>query len=183
MNNDPTTRSARRIATLIAVPIALVVGFVAFQVLKPAPEPVTTPRVQSSTPVEMPARTLDERQTTVCRALLSQLPTEIRDAKQRPVTAGPEQNAAFGDPAITVACGTPPSTVALTDKVFALNSVCWHADPTSTRWTTVDREVPITVTVPEKYQPAFQWVLLFSNPIASTVPSTDGPVPTGCKGY
>ncbi|WP_117211854.1 DUF3515 domain-containing protein [Allorhizocola rhizosphaerae] len=181
MNNDQAARSARRIATLIAIPLALLAGFVMFQLLKPRAAPVEQPRVQSSAPVTMDAPALDERQTLVCRALLSQLPDEIRDLKQRPVTAGPEQNAAYGDPAITVACGTPKPEVALTDKVFDINGVCWHADPTSTRWTTVDREVPITVAVPDSYQPAFPWVALLSNPVASTVLSTDGPVPTGCK--
>jgi GNAT superfamily N-acetyltransferase len=36
---------------------------------------------------------------------VSQLPATVRDLTQRPVTAGAEQNAAYGDPALTVACG------------------------------------------------------------------------------
>ena len=182
VNNDQAARSARRIATLIAVPLALLAGFVAFQALKPQADAGDQPRPQSTTPVPMDAPALNERQEVVCRALISQLPGEIRDLRQRPVTAGVEQNAAFGDPAVTVACGTAKPEVGQTDKVFPLNNVCWFADKTGTRWTAVDREVPVTVTVPSAYEAPGQWVMLLTNAVESTVPSTDGAVPTGCKG-
>ncbi|MFC7763591.1 DUF3515 family protein [Catellatospora bangladeshensis] len=59
-------------------------------------------------PVAVPAPSLNARQTTVCRALLSQLPDRLQDLPRRDVTAGHEQNAAYGDPAVTVACGAAP---------------------------------------------------------------------------
>ena len=182
MNNDQAARSARRVATLIAVPAALIAGFVAFQLLRPAPpapDPVETPRPRSSAPVAMSAPSLPQRQATVCRALLSQLPDSVRELERRPVTAGHEQNAAFGDPAITLACGGAMPSVPPTDKVYPLDAACWHADPSGTVWTTVDREVPVTITVPKDYEQPGQWVIAFSNVVAATVPT--GTVPTGCR--
>jgi hypothetical protein len=174
VNNDART-AAIRLATAVAVPFALLAGFVAFQVLKPE-----TPKAQSTGPVQMPVRQLDERQATVCRALLAQLPQQVRDRARRPVTAGSEQNAAFGDPAITVACGVSKPSYAPTDTVYPLNDVCWFADSTGTRWSTVDREVPVEITVPRGYDPPAQWVILFSDAVAAGIPSAEAP--WGCTG-
>lgn len=172
MNNDPTTRTARLVATLVAVPLALIAGFAVFQMLKPDP--------QSTGPVAMAAPPLEAGQVSYCRALLSQLPDAIRDRKQRPVTAGAEQNAAYGDPAITMACGGQLASFARTDQVWSMNGVCWHADATGTVWTTVDREVPVTVNVPKDYDGSGQWANAFSDPIAASIPNAPN-VPSGCK--
>jgi hypothetical protein len=172
VNND-ARRSAIRIATLVAAPIALLAGFVAFQILKPAPPP--TPKPQSTAPVTMAERPLNERQATVCRALLSQMPEQIRDRPRRKVTAGPEQNAAFGDPAITVACGTAIPQFPPTATVWPLNGVCFYADSTGTQWTTVDREVPVQITIPHEYEQPAQWAINFSGIIAATIPSAKAP--------
>lgn len=165
-------RSATRVATLVAIPLALMAGFVAFQVLKPD--------VQDTGPVTVPAVQLDERQTVVCRALMARLPDQVRDRQRRPVTAGPEQNAAFGDPAITVTCGGKEPVFAPADIVYPLSGVCWIPDASGTRWTTVDREVPVVVTVPEEYDPPGQWVAAFSASIDQAVLFADAP--WGCKG-
>lgn len=127
----------------------------------------------------MAAPPLEERQATVCRALLSQLPDTIRDRPQRQVTAGHEQNAAFGDPAITLACGGALPSFPAADWVFSLDGVCWHPDSTKTQWTTVDREVPVTVNVPQEYDQPGQWVIAFSSSIVASVPSGD--MPSGCE--
>lgn len=182
---DPVTRSAARWATIVAVPVALLAAAAAVFLTArgdPSPSPSATPRVQSSAPAPMPARALNTRQATVCRALLSQLPRAIRELNQRPVTAGPEQNAAYGDPAITLACGTTLPSFAPTDKVYGLDAVCWHQVPGAgaTVWTTVDREVPVTVTVPTVYDQPGQWVIEFATPVAATVPSVPK-VPYGCS--
>ena len=180
-------RSAALIATAVALPVALLVGFLAFanfprDTPAAAPEPSPTSlRPQSTAPVEMAAPALAERPAIVCRALLSQLPASIRDLSQRPVTAGPEQNAAYGDPALTVACGGAEPEVQPTDHVYLVNSVCWHGveQADATVLTTVDRETAITVRVPHFYGEALQWVSPVSATIVESVPSA-GPVPSGC---
>ncbi|WP_144120507.1 DUF3515 domain-containing protein [Catellatospora sichuanensis] len=187
MSNDQTARSGRRspktIATVVALPIALLTGFGFFQAMRPpaepAPTPSTTPgpQVMPSTPVTMDAPALNARQTTVCRALLSQLPAQVRDLPRREVTAGHEQNAAYGDPALTVACGGPSPSFAPTDDVYTLDGVCWHKGDGA--WTTVDREVPVRVTVPAPYDPAGQWVINFSKTLIATVPHAER-IPQGC---
>lgn len=147
----------------------MLVGGLAFAQLssneraEPAATPsatATTAGPRSTAPVEMAAPALAERPATVCRALLSQLPATVNDLPQRPVTAGPEQNAAYGDPAVTVACGGAEPTVGETDDVWTVNRVCWHAteQADATVLTTLDRETAVTVRVPRSYGPALQWV-------------------------
>ncbi|MEV7328729.1 DUF3515 family protein [Micromonospora sp. NPDC093244] len=186
---DRTIRGAALVATLIALPVTLLVALLAFSKLSPdtpaaAPSPsATSVRAQSTAPVEMAAPALADRPATVCRALVSQLPQTIRDLAQRPVTAGPEQNAAYGDPALTVACGGPAPTVPATDEVWRVNSVCWHPveQADATVLTAVDRETPVTLRIPHSYEQPLQWAAPISNTIVATVPS-GGAAPAGCRG-
>ncbi|SIN37704.1 DUF3515 family protein [Micromonospora cremea] len=183
---DRTLRGAALLATLIALPVTLLVAVLAFTKLSPA-EPAATPRpttarVQSTAPVEMAAPALAARPATVCRALLSQLPPTIRDLAQRPVTAGPEQNAAYGDPALTVACGGTEPTIPATDEVWTVNRVCWHSveQGDTTVLTAIDRETPVTVRIPRSYEQPLQWVAPVSSAIVASVPS-GGAIPAGCR--
>ena len=98
------------------------------------------------------------------------------------MTAGHEQNAAYGDPAITLSCGAPKASYLPTDRVYQLSRVCWHQvdRPEATEWTTVDREVPVRVTVPKAYDQPGQWTTAFSDTVISTVQSLKQ-IPTGCK--
>lgn len=201
-HRDRATRGAALWATLVAVPVTLAVAGFTFAKLAPdePAAPTASPsavRSQSSTPVQLPAPDLAERPATVCRALVSQLPPTVRDLNQRPVTAGAEQNAAYGDPALTVACGgsppakpcpSPTAGGALpagcfpnTDEVWGVNRVCWHPieQADGTVLTTVDREVPVQVRVPKGYGPALQWVGAISDVIVATVPSAKT-APAGC---
>lgn len=185
---DRTTRQAALWATLVAVPLTLVVAFVAFLAVRPDDTPAaagpspTPPRPQATAPVAMDAPKLSERATVVCRALVSQLPTDVRELHLRPVTAGAEQNAAYGDPAITVSCGAPKASYQPTDQVYQLSRVCWHQvdRPDATEWTTIDREVPVKVTVPKFYETPGQWTTAFSDTVTATVRSLSE-VPYGCK--
>jgi hypothetical protein len=188
---DEVTRSAAKLATLVAVPLALVVGAVVFlmlpSVMGGADEPGQStgqPAPAATTPVATQERTLTEREETVCRALLSQLPQEVRGLPQRPVTDGPEQNTAYGEPPITVECGTPPAEVEPTDTVWPLDGVCYHATERqdASVWITLDREVPVRITVPDGYDGPGQWVAEFSATVVSTVLSADtDDIPTGCR--
>jgi hypothetical protein len=183
---DPTTRSAARLAALIAVPVAVLAGLGTFALLQDDPPPTSpahsTPQPAATGPVLMTARTLSERQEIVCRALVSQLPAEADGLAQRPVTEGPEQNAAYGDPPITIECGVPPADYRPTDQVWPWEGVCWHAAelPDRTVWTTLDREVPVRVTVPIDYEGPFQHVISYSETVGDTVRST-ADAPTGCR--
>ncbi|MDM4722928.1 DUF3515 family protein [Micromonospora sp. WMMA1363] len=185
---DRSTRNAALIATAVALPVTVLVGALAFARLAPEqpvaePSPsAAAPRTQSTTPVEMAAPALAERPATVCRALLSQLPPALRNLPQRPVTKGAEQNAAYGDPALTVACGGAEPTVADTDDVWLVNKVCWYGreESDATVLTTLDRETAITVRVPRGYEQPLQWVSPISDTIVASVPSNDD-TPTGCR--
>jgi hypothetical protein len=162
-------------AALIAVPVALAAGALVFWQLERATDPgPQLPKVQATGPVTMDAPALSADATLACRALLSQLPDALADRPRRPVTAGPEQNAAFGDPPITLACGSgAPPSVPPTDDVSWLNGVCWYAAPdkTGTTWYTLDRVVPITVRIPAAYKRTAEWAIDFSAPIAGSVKS------------
>jgi hypothetical protein len=188
---DRTTRTAALWATVIAVPAALAVGFFALSTLpsgapsaaSPSASSAAGPQPASTVPVEMAAPALAEDVRTACRALTSQLPPAVRDLAQRPVSAGPEQNAAYGDPAITVACGGEQPSFLATDLVYPLNQVCWHATETAdgTTWTTVDRQVPVSISIPERYDSPGQWTAEFSATVLSTLFARPD-VPTGCTG-
>lgn len=185
---DRTTRQAALWATVVALPLTALVAVLVFGQL--APDPAATPepspssaRPQSTAPVEMAAPALAERPATVCRALLSRLPVSIRDLGQRPVTAGPEQNAAYGDPALTVSCGVPKPTVAPTADLWMVNKVCWHTEhgDAGLVMTTVDREVPVRLVVPQGQEQTVQWAAPVSESLVASVPSVPD-VPTGCVG-
>jgi hypothetical protein len=149
--SDPVTRRAARLAALVALPAALVAGVVAFRVLSPRPDAggdIAAPN--ATTTVQVPAPSLAPRASTVCRALLAKLPDRLGELVRRPVSAGPEQNAAYGDPAVTVVCGTAGPTPPADAQYFAINGICWWVeDGRDVRtWVLQGREVPVVVTVP-----------------------------------
>jgi hypothetical protein len=197
---DRTTRSAALWATVVAVPVAVLVGFLVFAQFRPAAEPAAAPAASASapvavpaTPVEMAAPKLSARATQVCLAVTSQLPAQVRDLPARKVSAGPEQNAAYGEPPLTVACGVAQpqlcerlgdtgGCVPLDTELLVMNSVCWYAvqSPDGATFTTMDREVPVRVTVPARYTQAAQWANEFSDVVVQTVRSRTAGVPSGC---
>lgn len=160
MNSDRGTGSAARIATGVAVPVALLAGVITFQAMKPTgsgspqPDSSTAAAAQPTGPVPMPATPLTDRPAAVCRALAARLPERLGNLARRPVTAGAEQNAAYGEPPVTLACGRPGPSAPPDAQYLRLNGVCWYAanGPNSTVWSLVDREVPVLVTVPNQYQ-------------------------------
>ncbi|MFI7547370.1 DUF3515 family protein [Actinoplanes sp. NPDC049599] len=197
---DRTTRTAAIWATVVAVPVALVVGLLIVNRVVPEPRdaaPVpsaTQPAVLPAAPVPMAAPKLAARPAEVCLAVTSQLPAQVRDLAARKVSAGPEQNAAWGEPALTVACGvTQPETcktleqsgsgcVPMDTELMTMNRVCWYADeqPAATTFTTMDREVAVRVTVPKQYAQPAQWANEFSDVVVKTDKSRTTGVPSGC---
>ena len=184
---DSVSRGAARTATLAAVPIALLVGVLAFWLLggfggAAKPKASASPTPAATGPVTMAAPNLTGGAILTCRAFTAALPTSIRKLPRRPVSDGVEQNAAYGDPPVTVSCGVPPVAVPATATVYSVSGVCWYARQQSTgsTWTTVDRTVPVAVNVPAKYDSPGQWTAEFDDSIISSVPSSKT-APAGCS--
>lgn len=168
----------RILATVIAVPVALLAGVVVYNLGQPAS---SSPNVQATGPVTLPAPALAARTAAICQALVDKLPAAVRTKQRRPVTAGTGQNAAYGDPAMTMQCGVPAAVYPPTDELYLLDDVCWHyrQDGDKTVWTTVDREVPVQVTVPGSPTGSSQWAIAFSRPVAQAEPPLKD-LPSGC---
>jgi hypothetical protein len=197
---DRTTRTAALWATVVAVPVAVLVAFFTFTLVDrtsgtdaPPAASASAPVVVPSTPVRMAAPKLGERAAQVCLAVTSQLPVQVRDLPARKVTAGPEQNAAYGEPPLTVACGvTQPAMCATLDggagcvpldsELLLMNRVCWYAKQTGDAavFTTLDREIAVQVTVPRAYEQPAQWANEFSDIVVQTDRSKTEGVPSGC---
>jgi hypothetical protein len=196
-----TTRTAALWATAIAVPVALLTGVLIVLYLLPGAArdagPVTaatSPAVIPAAPVPVAAAQLSPRAAEVCRAVTSQLPAAVRNLPARRVTAGAEQNAAYGEPPITLQCGVPQppmcrtlaggtGCVPLDTELLVMNGVCWYAaqGATANAFTTMDREIAVRVSVPATYQQAAQWANEFSDVVGTTDrPRTTG-VPSGCR--
>ena len=75
----------------------------------------------------------------------------------------------------------PEATYEPTDQVWPVSGVCWFAEERSegTVLTTVDREVPVRVTVPASYEAPLQQVAGFAEPIRESV-RTSSEAPSGC---
>ncbi len=145
-----------------------------------------------ATPVEMAAPKLSGRAAQVCLAVTSQLPAQVRNLPARKVSAGPEQNAAYGEPPLTVACGVAQprmcealgetGCVPLDTELLIMKRVCWYAaqTPDGPTFTTMDREVPVRVTVPAGFPQPAQWANEFSDIVVQTDRSKTEGVPSGC---
>jgi hypothetical protein len=182
-----TNHRAARAAALVALPIALLVGVLVFWLLGGfagdgnARAHPSSARPPASGPVTVAAPALGEPAATVCRTLLTKLPDALSGRPRRPVTGGPAQNAAYGDPPIVLSCGAARPTVPQAAQLLVLNGVCWWPEQRTDRavWTTVGREVPVQVAVPKAYEGPSQWVIDFAPAIASTVPLTAS-APANC---
>jgi hypothetical protein len=197
---DRTTRTAALWATVIALPVAVLAGVLIFvHVIRPAESsarPGAAPASAAAvpaTPVRMAAPKLSAHAAQVCLAVISQLPPTLRNLPARRVSAGPEQNGAYGEPPITVSCGIPapamcatpaggPDCVPLDTELLTMNGVCWYArqEPAANVFTTMDRDQPVQVTVPAAYQQSAQWANEFSDLIVETDKTRSGHVPSGC---
>lgn len=180
---DPDTRRAAWIATLVAVPIALLAGLALWPRDPGPPEPTPSPSQAAPTSsASMDARELTTRAATVCRGLIAMLPaTTLGELPRRPVTAGPEQNAAYGH--VLLRCGVDAVTLpdTSTETVYPLSKVCWVPKRVrgGTVWTTLDREVPVSVTIEGSPDETGQWVTALSRYVVKTPPGGDPP--SGCR--
>jgi hypothetical protein len=183
---DPRTRSAARVATAIAIPVAVLVLFIAQRVLRmnEGPENVSgPPRVAATSAVSVPPRNLSTAQSAICQELVRQLPEKLGQNARRPVAgSGSDQNAVYGDPPIVVACGAALPSVPAADRVWVLSGVCWYAASAAeaTVWTTLDRQIPLQVTVPRSYEGPGGLVQALVEPVRATLPAA-GNTPESCK--
>ena len=153
-------RSAARLATLVAVPVTLVLLAVAVVAARHAgsgAEPVAPATSAPASAAALPSikvappPPLSAGQQQACQELISALPTDLGDLPARPVDSPSPYVAAWGEPAVTLRCGVarPPSFVATAD-VQQINGVSWFAErrgPT-TAWVVVDRPVYVEVLAP-----------------------------------
>ncbi|WP_285665052.1 DUF3515 domain-containing protein [Actinorhabdospora filicis] len=173
----------------MAVPVAIVVAVVIFLVVsnaRPKDDPGAQPSAMSSAPVYVDLPKLDGEQAVACRALLAELPDQVLDQGRRIMADGSEQAAAFGDPPTTLVCGVEAPKVDPAEIVYPLEGVCWVSRPTpqgsapGTVWTTVDRVVPVAVTVPGDPAGSGQWAKGVAAVVGKQLARSAEGVPTGC---
>jgi len=156
-------RSAARLATLVAVPVTVVLLAVAVlaerhggsgaEPVAPASSAPATAKASKALPsVKVaPPPALSAAQQRACQDLISALPTDLGDLPARPVDSSSPYVAAWGEPAVTLRCGLPrpPSFIATAD-VQQINGVTWFPERrgATTAWVVVDRPVYVEVLVP-----------------------------------
>jgi hypothetical protein len=153
-------RSAARLATLVAVPVTLVLLAVAVLAERHggtgaapvAPASSTPASAGALPPVKVPPPpALSAAQQRACQDLISALPTDLGALPGRPVDSPSPYVAAWGEPAVTLRCGVPrpPSFIATAD-VQQIDGVSWFAERrgSTTAWVVVDRPVYVEVLAP-----------------------------------
>ncbi|MFC4335665.1 DUF3515 family protein [Salininema proteolyticum] len=182
----PKLSSPGAIATIVAVPIALVVGYASYAFLGDLEdEPEQPDESAVAEPVEMDPLELGADALTYCLAVTSSAPGEVDGLEQRPVVGGEgiaEYALAYGDPAVTAVCGTDPVEVPPTDQVVDVSGVCWlktPGDDGSIQYATVDRETAVTVDVPSDYEQSGGVLGDLSPVIADKIPALRD-APAGC---
>lgn len=180
-------RRAARIATFVAVPVTVLAMFGALQLLGSMGSAATDakPSSESDEPVEVAAPDLADDAFAKCRALITELPDPLGELPRRVVSGdngAPEIAGAWGDPAAKLRCGVEPVTVPDDGEVFRLGATCWYADKAkkSITWTTVDRELPVELTVPKKYTESGQLAQALSKPVDDKIDPIEK-TPTGCS--
>ncbi|RRS00285.1 DUF3515 family protein [Glycomyces terrestris] len=170
------------IATAVAVPVAAVAGVLIYNAMAPAAEEHSDLVQADLSPVTVTVPELNDEDAVVCLALTATAPDTAGGLEARPVEGGEgaaESVLAYGDPATVATCGAEAVAVADTAAVYKLNGVCWHSDEEGLEWTTLDRQVPVAVRVPEENEQPVDVLNDLSKAIAEKVPAA-ADAPTGC---
>ena len=191
---DPLRRAAL-LATAVLVPVVVVV-LVLVNVLRPddageggSPEVAdvsgTAPaaRDEDLPPVVVDTPDVTPAAELACPVLMAQLPLELAGETSRMVDSDTLNAYAWGDPAVVLVCGAAPAAgyVVGGPQTLVVSGVEWFVDLTDPDvyvWTTVDRIVPVQVTVPSSADSAVPTAL--SPIIATSIPyvePTPGPLP------
>jgi hypothetical protein len=132
------------------------------------------PPVHVDTPDVTPAADL------ACPVLMAQLPLELAGETSRLVDSDTPYAYAWGDPAVVLVCGVdPPAGYVVGASTIVISGVEWFvddSDPDVVVWTTVDRTVPVRVSVPASTDSAS--VTALCPIIATALPYTE-PTPGG----
>ena len=189
MGSQGNSRLPAIVATAVAVPIAVVAGIVVFNAIAPEAE---EPAHEDLSPVAVTVPELSEDDAVICLALTATAPETAGGLEARPVEAdlpdgmtvqpgiaAAEAVMAYGDPATVATCGAEPVAVEDTALVYKLNGVCWYSNEDGSAWTTLDRQVPVGVAVPEGNEQPVDVLNDLSTVIAEKVPAADD-APTGC---
>ncbi len=111
--------------------------------------------------VAVEAPTLPPSAAAACRALVADLPHRLAGQPARPVTPHDAPAAAWGDPAITLACGADvPRELTRFSACVQANGVGWFVPPAQEQdpsadvtWTAVGYRPRVAVHVPAGYRP------------------------------
>jgi hypothetical protein len=145
------TSSARRgallVATLVALPVALLAGAGVFWLLGGFDRRNTGP-VQVTAPPNIPGA------DATCAKLLGALPLELAGQQTREVTDAPHRVVAWGDPPIVLRCGVnKPKAETPTAQVLGIDGVEWVHDVEGDTvvWTTVSLPLRVEVRASRDY--------------------------------
>lgn len=107
-------------------------------------------------PVSVSPPQTDDATKQTCLNASRQLPETVLDQARRPTDPVSVLTASWGDPPIVWTCGTPtPSGLTPTSQVIEVNGVSWFPEEYTGGYvfTTVNREVNMSVSVPSSYAP------------------------------
>ena len=137
-------RSATVLATLTAVPVALIVGVGVFWALD---------RVEDTGPVQVAAPPDVPGADAPCAKLLGALPRSLAGEGTRPVTDAPHRVVAWGDPPIVLRCGVDKPRFDATAQVIGVDGVEWvyRTDGDTIVWTTITPPLHVEVRADKKY--------------------------------
>ncbi|NYI06583.1 DUF3515 domain-containing protein [Allostreptomyces psammosilenae] len=132
-------------------------------------------------PVEVDPPSPEGAAVASCDALMAELPATVYDLAEVETEPASPYVRAWGDPAIVLRCGVPRPAVLtpgtegydpLSDAV-GVNDVDWLFERTEDgyRFTTVQREAFVEVTVPGEYAPETGALTDLADPVRRAVPS------------
>jgi hypothetical protein len=143
------------IATLITVPVVLIVGL-ALGHANEHHHPATSTSPGALPPVTVAAPPSKAAAIAPCTKVLTMLPTSLDGLQSRPAFSTSSLVVAWGDPAVVLRCGVNrpaglvPGSDAFTTGVDGVLFWVVHAKD-STVFTVIDRAVYVEVTVPSTY--------------------------------
>jgi hypothetical protein len=123
-------------------------------------------------PVELTAPNPPADVRDECRALITDSPDVVEQEQRREVEPISPYTSAWGDPAITLACGVAkPDGLNRASECLEVNGVGWFSEQREDdfRFTTIGRETYVQVVVPSDYTPANPLVDLAA-PIKENIP-------------
>ena len=175
---DRERRRAALLATAVAVPLTAVLVGILLLVRPdgdadapplptgPAPSAVALPPVTVAAPPPLSAAAQRS-----CQQLIAARPTALGARPARPVDSSSPYVVAWGDPAVTLRCGTArPPTLLPTVEVTDINGVAWFPERRGDRtaWFAVDRPVYVEVVAPA--DEASAPVARLSTPVTAALP-------------